>query len=122
MSCESIRAVHPATYVSQPPLTKLGVWYDTWGDSDVLSDRFIQRAGGVTFGDVLEVIDTLRIYCLQSVGMDHSAIISQEEKCMLTAVGVAATDHSAVIRARKNFAEGLFSIGAKGPDANNDGW
>lgn len=55
---EVLRSVHPATFLFQPPLNHIQLFYEDYTAGAV--ELIVKREGGVTFGELLEELDEMR--------------------------------------------------------------
>lgn len=122
MSCDRLRAVHPATFLSQPPLEGVRVSYIK-GRSHWI-ERAFRETGGMTFGKLLRAMSSLWEDNKDEFMLTHPRYAGyvreeeNEEKCKVFAPNVVASDSDEVETARKELAKAQTSSGLEELDTN----
>jgi hypothetical protein len=105
VSCESVRAIQPSTFLFQPPVMEVFIIYFT-REPDEYSCGHLQCRGGATFGALQEELEAKRKLHLQwsakkaTTYSDHLESV-KEEKFNIMVVGAIGTSADMVKQARE---------------------
>lgn len=100
---EVLRGVHPATFLFQPPLNDIQLYYAGYAVGPV--GLIIKREGGVTFGELIEELDEMRKLRRDSDGRPGNDV------CTLCHTRVIASNAKVVVYTREARAEAEASAG-----------